>query len=130
MAALSAIETVNPAIASTVDAAVLARMAQRRQFKAVVDGPLDIDAILSKVAAAKKGVAGEVSGDADIILCPDIETATILAQAFIHIGSYPAAGVLLGTFPVVINPRFIPPVYKNVEIALQAMRGGALGERS
>lgn len=124
VAALSAIETVNPAIASTVDAAVLSRMSQRRQFQAVVDGPLDIDAILSVTAAEKKGVAGTVSGNADIILCPDIETATILSQAFIYIGSYPAAGVLLGTFPTVINPRFIPPTYKNVEIALQSLRGG------
>lgn len=124
VAALSAIETVNVAIPSTVDAAVLSKMSQRRQFQAVVEGPLDIDAVLAKTAAEKKGVESTVCGDADIILCPDIETATVLSQAFAYIGAYPAAGVLLGTFPLVINPRLIPAEFKEVEIALAALRAG------
>ena len=124
VAALSAIESVNVAIPSTVDAAVLSKMSQRRQFQAIVEGPLDIDAAVSQVAAEKKGVASTVCGDADIILCPDIETATVLSQAFTYIGTYPAAGVLLGTFPLVINPRLIPSDFKEVEIALAALRVG------
>lgn len=124
VAALSAIETVNTAIPSTVDAAVLSKMSQRRQFQAVVEGPLDIDAVLDKAAAEIKGVDSTVCGDADIILCPDIETATALSQAFTYIGTYPAAGVLLGTFPLVINPRLIPADFKEVEIALAALRAG------
>jgi phosphate butyryltransferase len=124
VAALSAIETVNAAIPSTVDAAVLSKMSQRKQFQAVVEGPLDIDAVLSKVAAGIKGVDSTVCGDADIILCPDIETATVLSQAFTYIGTFPTAGVLLGTFPVVINPRLIPIDFKEVDIALAALRAG------
>lgn len=124
VAALSAIETVNVAIPSTVDAAVLSKMSQRRQFQAMVEGPLDIDAVLAKAAAEKKGVNSTVSGDADIILCPDIETATVLSQAFTYIGAYPAAGVLLGPFPIIINPRLIPADFKEVEIALAALRAG------
>ncbi|MBS4021987.1 MAG: phosphate butyryltransferase [Dethiobacter sp.] len=124
VAALSAIETVNAAIVSTVDAAVLSKMSQRRQFQAMVEGPLDIDAVLAREAAVKKGIESTVCGDADIILCPDIETATVLSQAFTFIGAYPAAGVLLGAFPLVINPRLIPPDFKEVELALAALRAG------
>jgi phosphate butyryltransferase len=124
VAALSAIETINAAIPSTIEAAVLSKMSERRQFQAIVEGPLDIDAVLQKQAAAIKGIDSPVPGDADIILCPDIETAFALSQAFTFIGAYPTAGVLLGTFPLVINPRLIPSPYKEVEVALQALRAG------
>jgi len=124
-AVLSAIETINPAIPSTVDAAVLAMMSQRGQFAALVDGPLSIDSLVDQAAAQIKGVHSPVSGDFDIILCPDIETGYTLSQAFTCIGGFPTAGVLLGTaYPVVIHPRLIPPDYKAVEVAVQALRGG------
>lgn len=124
-AVLSAIETINPAIPSTVDAAVLAMMSQRGQFAALVDGPLSIDSLVDQAAAQIKGVHSPVPGDFDIILCPDIETGYTLSQAFTCIGGFPTAGVLLGTaYPVVIHPRLIPPDYKAVEVAVQALRGG------
>jgi phosphate butyryltransferase len=124
VAALSAIETINAAIPSTIEAAILSKMSERRQFQAIVEGPLDIDAVLQKQAAVIKGIDSPVPGDADIILCPDIETAFALSQAFTFIGSYPTAGLLLGTFPIVINPRLIPSACKEVEIALQSLRAG------
>ncbi len=125
VAVLSAIETVNTAIPSTVEAAVLSKMSQRRQFQALVEGPLDIDAALSAAAARRKGVDSPVPGQAQIILCPDVETGYSLSQAFTHIGRYPTAGILLGApVPVIINPRFIPPENKAVEAAVQLLLAG------
>lgn len=124
VAVLSAIETINVAIPSTVEAAVLSKMSERQQFQAIVEGPLDIDAVLQKTAADTKGIDSPVPGDTDIILCPDIETAFALSQAFTFIGAYPTAGVLLGVFPIVISPRIIPSTCKEVEVALQALRAG------
>jgi len=122
VAALAAIETVNPAIVSTIDAAVLSKMSQRRQIDANVEGPLDIDTALSKVAAKRKGVDNEVSGDVDVLLCPDIESSFALCHFLTQIGNFPVAGVLLGTEPIVIHPRFIPVENKAVEVALSALR--------
>ncbi len=127
-AVLSAIETINPAIPSTVDAAVLSKMSQRGQFDALVEGPLSIDALVDSTAARIKGVQSPVPGNFDIILCPDVETGYALSQAFTCIGGFPTAGILLGTrCPVVINPRFIPPEHKAVEVAVHALQGGGRG---
>ena len=120
--ALAAIETVNPAITSTVDAAVLSKMSQRKQIDADIEGPLDIDTALSRVAAKRKGVDNEVSGDVDVLLCPDIESSFALCHALTQIGSFPAAGILLGAEPIVIHPRFIPARNKVLEVALSALR--------
>jgi len=130
VAVLSAIETINPAIPSTSEAAVLSKMSDRGQLNALVEGPLDIDAVIQREAAELKGIKSPVPGDPDIILCPDIETAFALSQAFTFIGSFPTAGVLLGTFsPVIINPRLIPPAHKAVEVAIHALmqKGGDTG---
>ena len=122
-AALSAIETINPAIPSTVEAAVLSKMSQRGQFNALVEGPLDIDALIQQAAAELKGINSPVPGNFDIILCPDIETAYALSQAFTLIGGFPTTGILLGTHsPVIIHPEFIPSTHKVVEIAVHALR--------
>jgi phosphate butyryltransferase len=120
--ALAAIETVNPAIISTVDAAVLSKMSQRGQIDADVEGPLDIDTALSREAAKRKGVDNEVSGDVDVLLCPDIESSFALCHALTRIGNFPAAGILLGAEPIVIHPRFIPAKNKVLEVALSALR--------
>ncbi len=126
IAVLSAIETVNPAIPSTAEAAVLSKMSQRGQFNALVEGPLDIDALAKQEAARLKGVDSPVPGDYDAILGPDIETAHALSQAFTFIGRYPTAGILLGTHkPVIIHPGFIPRENKAVEVAIHALQGGA-----
>ena len=122
VAALAAIETVNPAIRSTVDAAVLSKMSHRGQIDAEVEGPLDIDSALSKVAAKRKGVDNEVSEDVDVLLCPDIESTFALCHFLTEVGKFPAAGVLLGAEPIVIHPRFIPNKNKAVEVALSALR--------
>jgi phosphotransacetylase len=81
VAVLSAVETVNPAIVSTLDAACLTLMARRGQLHgAIVDGPLAFDNAISAAAAKEKGIVSDVAGDADILLVPDLVSGNILAK--------------------------------------------------
>jgi phosphate butyryltransferase len=122
-AVLAAIEQVNPNIPSTLDAAILSKMAERGQFgNAVVEGPLDIDCALSHVAAARKGLKSDVTGNADIYLVPDIESGYLLAQSLVFLGKMEMAGVLMGmTKPVIINLPFVSRENRLVEIALASL---------
>ena len=123
VASLAAIEQVNPAIPSTLDAAVLAKMAERRQFGDVtIEGPLDIDCAVSEKAAARKGVSSIVTGNVDIYLTPDIEAGYSLAQLLVFIGKMQMAGVLLGTSkPVILDLPFVSNENKVADIALAAL---------
>lgn len=123
VAVLAAIEQVNPSIASTLDAAILSKMSQRRQFgKAVVEGPLDMDCALSRVAASRKGLQSIVTGNADIYLVPGIETGYPLVEALVFFGGMKAAGILLGTAkPVILNLPFNAEENRVVEIAIAAL---------
>jgi len=123
VAVLAAIEQVNPSIPSTVDAAVLAKMADRKQFgKAIVEGPLDMDCAVSCVAAKRKGIINVVTGNADIFLVPDIETGYSLIEALVFFGKMKTAGILMGTTkPVALNPPFISDENRLVEIAIATL---------
>ena len=120
VAVLAAIEQVNPGIPSTLDAAVLSKMAERRQFgKALVEGPLDIDCALSQAAAGRKGVQSVVTGNVDIYLVPEVDTGYLLAEALVFFGKMPAVGAILGTTkPVILDLPFISDENRVVEIAL------------
>ena len=122
-AVLAAIEQVNPSIPSTLDAAILAKMSERKQFgSAVVDGPLDIDCALSHAAAERKGVNSVVTGSVDIYLVPEIESGYLLAQSLVFFGRMEMAGVLMGmTKPVIVNLPFISRENRLVEIALATL---------
>lgn len=126
VAALAAIEQVNPGIPATLDAAVLAKMADRRQFGDIVlEGPLDIDCALDRKAAARKGVHSEVTGNVDIYLAPEMDTAHMLAQLLVYIGKLPMIGALMGTTrPVVLDLPFVTQDNKVVEIALAVLMSG------
>lgn len=117
---LAAIEQVNPGIPSTLDAAVLSKMAERRQFgQAVVEGPLDIDCAVSRVAAERKGLRSAVTGNADIYLVPEIDTGHLLAEVLVYFGGMQTAGVVMGAArPVIINLPFVSHENRVVEIAL------------
>ena len=117
VAALAAIEQVNPSIPSTLDAAVLSKMSERKQFgRAVVEGPLDIDCALSHVAAGRKGVKSAVTGNVDIYLVPEIESGYLLAQSLVFLGKMEMAGVLMGvTKPVIVNLPFVSRENKIVK---------------
>lgn len=126
IAALAAIEQVNPSISSTLDAAVLSKMSQRRQFgNAVVEGPLDMDCALSQIAASRKGLKSEVTGNVDIYLVPEVETGYLLVQALVFFGKMKTAGALLGTLkPVLLSLPFISRENRLVEIALASLMCG------
>ncbi len=124
VAVLSALETVNPAMVSSIEAAALSKMSERGQFSACVEGPLDIDSALCAVAARRKGVSSPVPGEVDILLCPDVESANALSRFLSGLGRLPAAGVLLGTpLPVVIHPSLISMDHKLVEVAIASIKG-------
>jgi phosphate butyryltransferase len=105
VAALSALEYVNPSIPSSLDAAVLSKMSQRGQFgDARVEGPLDIDCAVSKDACTRKKVTSEVTGDVDIFLVPDVESGSCFAQFLSVYGNMRITGVVLGLpAPVILK---------------------------
>jgi len=123
VAALSAVETVNLAIASTLDAAALAIMARRGQIAdCLVDGPLAFDNAISARAAREKGIASEVAGDADIVLVPDLVSGNILAKNPEYLAEATAAGILVGlSVPVVLSSRADPPPARLASLALAAV---------
>ncbi|MEI7639015.1 MAG: phosphate acyltransferase [Syntrophus sp. (in: bacteria)] len=132
VAVLAAIEQVNPGIPSTLDAAILSKMGERRQFgKAIVEGPLDIDCALSQVAAGRKGLQSVVTGNVDIYLVPEIDTGHLLAEALVFFGKMQTVGIVMGTSkPVILNLPFISDENRRVEIALACLaclKGGING---
>ncbi|MGE5856388.1 MAG: phosphate acyltransferase [Syntrophaceae bacterium] len=128
IAALSAIEQVNPAIPSTLDAAILSKMAERGQFGDVtLEGPLDIDCAVSRRAATRKGVHSAVTGHGDIYLVPNVEAGFLMAELSVFIGKTPMACALMGTsHPVVLNLPFVPAENRPTEIALAVLLCGRL----
>lgn len=106
-AILSAVETVNPKISSTLDAAIISKMAERGQIVGgLVDGPLAFDNIISKNAAIEKGIKSEVAGDADIIVVPNIEAGNILFKDLEYLAGAKVAGIVVGlAVPVVLTSR-------------------------
>jgi len=107
VALLSAIETVNPKIKSTLDAAALCKMAERGQITGgVLDGPLAFDTAVSVKAAQIKGLVSRVTGQADILVVPDLESGNMLAKQLEYLGGAQLAGIVLGTkVPVILTSR-------------------------
>ncbi len=107
VAILSAVETVTPKLRSAMDAAALAKMADRGQITgALVDGPLAFDNAVSLAAARTKGIRSEVAGDADILVVPDLESGNMLAKQLEYLGDAQAAGIVIGaTVPIVLTSR-------------------------
>lgn len=107
VAILSATESVNPRIPSTVDAAALCKMADRGQITGgVLDGPLAMDNAISKEAARTKHIDSPVAGEADILLVPDLEAGNILAKQLTFLANAGAAGIVLGArVPIILTSR-------------------------
>ena len=104
---LSAVETINPAIPSTLDAAVLSKMAERGQIRgAVVDGPLAMDNAIDIEAARTKGIASLVAGRANVLIVPNLEAGNMLAKELTFVARAEAAGLVLGAkAPVMLTSR-------------------------
>lgn len=107
---LSAVETINPSIPSTLDAAALAKMAERGQIKGgLVDGPLAMDNAIDVVAAKTKGIGSLVAGHADILVVPNLEAGNMLAKELTFVARAEAAGLVVGArAPVMLTSRADP----------------------
>lgn len=104
---LSAVETVNPAIPSTLDAAILSKMAERGQIiGGIVDGPLAMDNAVDIGAARTKGISSLVAGHADILIAPNLEAGNLLAKELTFVAHAEAAGLVLGAkVPIMLTSR-------------------------
>jgi phosphate acetyltransferase len=107
VALLSAVETVNPKIKSTLDAAALCKMADRGQITGgILDGPLAFDTAVSAKASAIKKLESPVAGQADILVVPDLESGNMLAKQLEYLGGAQLAGIVLGArVPTILTSR-------------------------
>jgi phosphate butyryltransferase len=123
VAALAAVELVNPNMPAAVEAALLAKMADRGQIRgALVDGPLALDNAVSAHSAEVKGIESPVAGAADILMVPDIEAGNVLYKAIVYFARAKVAGVIAGAkAPVVLTSRSDSHQVKLDSIALSAL---------
>jgi phosphate acetyltransferase len=107
VAILSAVETINPSIPSTIEAAALCKMADRGQITGgELDGPLAFDNAISPEAARIKGILSPVAGQAQILVVPDLEAGNMLAKNLTFLSNADAAGIVLGArVPIVLTSR-------------------------
>lgn len=120
VALLSAVETVTPTIASTLDAAALCKMADRGQIAgALLDGPLAFDNAISAEAARIKGIVSPVAGVADILVTPDLESGNMLAKQLEYLAGAAGCGVVLGArVPIALTSRADAPISRIASAAL------------
>lgn len=120
VAVLAASEFVNPKIPTTIDAANLAKMADRGQIRGgIVDGPLALDNAISPESERAKGINSPIGGKADILVVPDVEAGNLLAKAITYFGGGEMAGVVVGgCAPMVLTSRADSPTTKLISIAL------------
>jgi len=107
VAILSATETVNPKVQSTVEAAALCKMADRKQITgAILDGPLALDNAINPEAAAIKQIESQVAGRANVLIVPDMEAGNMLAKSLSFLAGADAAGIVLGArVPIILTSR-------------------------
>jgi phosphate acetyltransferase len=107
VAILSAVETVESKIRSTIEAAALCKMADRGQITgAIVDGPLAFDTAINLEAAKIKGLVSAVAGMSDILVVPDLESGNMLAKQLEYLANAKAAGIVLGArVPIILTSR-------------------------
>ncbi len=123
VAAICAVEVVNPDMPATLDAANLAKMNDRGQIKGcIVDGPLALDNALSEEAAAHKKISGLVAGKADIMLMPNIEAGNVMYKTLTYGANAKNGGILVGSAaPVILTSRADSFEAKVNSIALAAL---------
>lgn len=128
VAILSAIETINPRIPSTIDAAALCKMEDRGQIVGgILDGPLAFDNAISLSAAQTKGIVSEVAGTADILLSPDLESGNMIAKQLVYLANAESAALVLGArVPIVLTSRADNSRSRVASAALAALYGASL----
>ncbi len=120
VAVLSAVETVNPKLPSTLEAAALCKMADRGQITGgLVDGPLAFDNAVSPEAARTKGIISPVAGQADILVVPDLEAGNMLVKQLDYLADAQSAGIVLGArVPIILTSRADSPLAHAVSCAV------------
>ncbi len=129
---LSAVETVNPAIQSSIDTALLSKMAERGQIRGgLVDGPLAMDNAMDAGAARTKGLTGGVAGQANILVVPGLDSGNMLAKQLTFVSHAEAAGLVLGaSVPVILNSRSDSPMARLASCAVAALHHARLQQES
>lgn len=103
----SSVEKVNPKIASTVEAEELVKLYQQGFFEEmIIDGPMAVDCLVSKEAAEHKGLTGEVAGNADVLIFPNLDAGNIFYKTMVFLAKAKTAGIILGAnVPIVLTSR-------------------------
>jgi len=127
VAILSAMETVNPKVQSTIDAAALCKMADRGQITgAILDGPLALDNAINLNAAKIKKIESPVAGRADILIVPDLEAGNMLAKSLSFLADADAAGIVLGArVPIILTSRADSVMTRLASCAVAALVANA-----
>lgn len=120
VAAIAAVEVVNPSMKATLDAAALTMMYKRGQIQnCVIDGPLALDNAVSLLAAQHKGITSEVAGQVDILLVPSIEAGNVLYKSLIYFAKAKVGAVIAGAkAPIVLTSRSDSSESKLYSLAL------------
>jgi phosphate acetyltransferase len=123
IAIVAPVETVNPSLQSTLDAAALCKMADRGQISgAIIDGPLGFDNAVSMASAKTKGITSPVAGDPDILVVPNLDAGNSLYKSIVYLGNAACAGIVLGTrIPVILTSRADSPQARVASCALAAL---------
>jgi phosphate acetyltransferase len=123
VAILAAVETINPDMPATLDAAALCKMADRQQISGgILDGPLAFDNAIDEQAARTKHIASPVAGTADILLVPDLEAGNMVAKQLEYLAGADGAGIIRGTrVPIVLTSRADNVRTRLASIAVMAL---------
>ncbi len=132
VAVLSAMETVNPDVPSTLEAAALCKMADRKQITgAVLDGPLALDNAISLEAAQIKKIDSPVAGRANVLVVPDLEAGNMLAKSLTFLAGADAAGIVLGArVPIILTSRADSLIARLASCAVASLVAGARRAKS
>ena len=130
VAILAAVETVNSKMPATMDAAALAKMADRKQIVGgVVDGPLDLDIAVDEEAARVKGVESPVAGKADILIAPNIEAGNMMYKELAFMAGAQVAGLVMGArVPVILTSRADTPQARLFSCGLAVLLSEAVAK--
>jgi phosphate acetyltransferase len=123
VAILSATESVNPKVPSTIEAAALCKMVDRGQITgALVDGPLALDNAINPEAAQIKKIKSPVAGRANVLVAPDLEAGNMLAKSLSFLAGADAAGIVLGArVPIILTSRADSVLTRNASCAVAVL---------
>lgn len=127
VAILSAMETVNPKVPSTIEAAALCKMADRGQITGgILDGPLALDNAIDLGAAKIKKIQSAVAGQANVLVVPDLEAGNMLAKSLTFLADADAAGIVLGArVPIIVSSRADSTITRLASCAVASLLADA-----